>query len=50
MQFLLAALLIYAMIGIWLVIASKSRGVIADVLFAALWPVYVYTDWKAGLL
>jgi hypothetical protein len=40
----------YALVGIWFVASTKSRGLIADVLFGVFWIVYLYSDWKNGRL
>lgn len=40
----------YACVSIFLIAASRSRGIVADILFGLLWPVYLYLDWKHGRL
>jgi hypothetical protein len=40
----------YALVGLWFVVSTRSRGFVADVLFGALWPLYWYSDWKSGRL
>lgn len=37
-------------VAAFLLVSTESRGVIADVLFAVFWPIYVIVDWKAGRL
>ncbi len=39
---------IWGVTGIFFVLRSPSRGVVADILFGVLWPVYCYTDWRSG--
>jgi hypothetical protein len=48
MDIILSVLGIWAVTGLWWVVKSGSRGLEADILFGALWPVYWYTDWRAG--
>lgn len=36
--------------GFFFVTMSPSRGLWADAMFFALWPIYIYLDWKGGLL
>lgn len=50
MQIVLMLILVWLAVGVWLVASTQSRGLFADVLFALLWPVYIYTDWRAGRL
>lgn len=47
---MLVLLLVYIAIGLWLTLSTASRGFIADFLFTALWPVYIWVDWRAGRL
>lgn len=41
-------LALYAAVGAIFLLRSKSRGFIADALFALLWPVYLYLHITRG--
>jgi len=49
MEFLATIILLYVAVGVFLVCATRSRGVIADLIFGMFWPVFLYIDWKNGL-
>lgn len=50
MEYFLIVVAIYFGIGLWFVFMTNSRGIVADALFALLWPLYWYDDWKNGRL
>ena len=48
MTYVWLSLALYAAVGTVFLLRSKSRGSIADALFALLWPVYLYLHIKRG--
>lgn len=46
----LAIIIAWIVVGISLVIITKSRGLKADILFVFTWPIIWYLDWRNGLL
>lgn len=39
----------YLTVGLIFVIRSGTRGIIADLIFAAIWPVYLWMYWRHGI-
>lgn len=36
----------WAFVGAWLTLNTRSRGLFADCLFALLWPIHVWLEWR----
>lgn len=47
---LIGYLVFHAIVAAFFAVSTASRGIIADVLFAVFWPIYLVIDWKAGKL
>ena len=37
---------VYLAVGLTFIIRSENRGIVADALFAALWPVYLWQHFR----